>query len=140
MAAERAAHARRAPGRAVAPYLERGGDVERAVEHAGARGPHQRQAGGRRSRAAALGVGQPAGVAEQHGDHPGGQRRGQRGAERDPAKQAQHLVGIDRGGVQRAAQDQRDRAQAEHGAVGRGLEGDVGVAEQGQVAEAERSP
>ena len=88
---------RRAARGAVAADLERGGDIERAVEHAGdwrrASAPRERGRPG----AAALCVGQPMRVAQQHRHHAGGERRGQRGAKRHAAEQPQHLVGIDRG-------------------------------------------
>jgi hypothetical protein len=54
---------------------------------------------------------------------------------RDAAEQPQHLVGVDRGGVERRREDQRSGAQREDAAVRGRLERDVGVAKQRQIAE-----
>ena len=125
----------RAARRAVAAHLERRRDVERPVEHAGRRRAHQPGSGRRRARPAALRLGEPARVAREHRDHPRRERRGQRGVKREATEQRQHLVRIDRGRVQRAAQDQRDRPQPEHGSIHGRLERDVGLTEHRQVAE-----
>ena len=95
-----------------------------------------RISGERRRRAprpAPLRVGQPARVADQQRHHARARVARQRRAKREPAEQAQHLVGVDGRRVQRPAQDQRHRAQAEHRPVGGRLERDVGVAEQRQL-------
>ena len=128
--------ARRPRCAAVAAHLERGGDVDGPVERPRGHRSCDRGARGRATRAAALGVVHPPGVAREHRDHPRRQRGGQRRAEREAPEQPQQLVRVDRRRVQREAGDHDERAQAEDAAVDGRLERHVDLAQRRELAEA----
>ena len=126
---------RRAGGAAVAANLERGGDVDGAVERARRHRARERELRRRPARPAALCVAEAPRVAREHRNHAGRQRRSERGPERQPAEGAQQLVRVDRRGVQREARDHDQRAQPEDAAVGDRLERHVDLPQRRQLAE-----
>ena len=121
----------------VAAQLEGGGDVDGAVERAGEQAAGQGRAPDRGGAGAAQAgrVAQAGGIGRGDRDQARDQGRGQGRAAGERAQGAQHPVGIDAGRVDGEG-DHHDRgAQAEHGAGGDRLGGDVDLAQQRPLAE-----
>ena len=124
----------------VPAQLERGGDVDRAVERAldqpARQGGPTDRLGGRAPQRSRLA--QARAIGGRQRDHAGDEAGGHGRAAGDRAQGAQHAVRVDAGRVDGEDEYDRDHPQADGAAGRQGLERDVGIAEHGHVPAADQ--